>query len=67
MVTGTDYKRGAGSPDVHSWLRLLSHSNASVEAGVVPEQQHELELAEAWPVAMATIIRAARSQEASDG
>lgn len=67
VVTRTDYKSGAGSPDVHAWLRLLSRSNASTEAGVLPEWRHELELAEAWTAAMATIVQEARSQEASDG
>lgn len=67
VVTGTDYKSGAGSSDVHAWLRLLSRSNASVEAGVVPERQHRLELMEAEAVAMATIVRQAKGQEASDG
>ena len=67
MVTGTDYKSGSGAPEVHVWLRLLSRSNASVEAGVVPERQQELELAEAWAAAMATIVQEARSQEASGG
>ena len=67
LVTGTDYKSGAGSPDVHTWLRLLSRSNASTEAGSLPEWRHERELAEAWAAAMATIVQEARSQEASDG
>ena len=51
----------------HAWLRLLSRSNASVEAGVVPERQHQLELMEAEAVAMATIVRQAKGLEASDG
>lgn len=67
VVTGTDYKSGAGSSDVHAWLRLLSRSNASVEAGVVPERQHRLELMEAEAIAMATIVRQAKGQEVSDG
>ena len=66
-ATGIDYKSGAGSPDVHDWLRLLSRSNASAEAGVAMEQLHQLEFVEAGAAAMATIVREARRREAGDG
>ena len=32
MLTGTDYKSGDGSDEVHAWLRLLSRSYALAEA-----------------------------------
>ena len=66
-ATGIDYKSGAGSPDVHDWLRLLSRSNASAEAGVAMEQLHQLEFVEAGAAAMATIVRETRRREAGDG
>ena len=63
-VCGQQRTRSQGRSDeaVH-----LACSNASVEAGVVPERQHQLELMEAEAVAMATIVRQAKGQEASDG
>ena len=67
VVTGVDYKSGAGSPEVHDWLRLLSRSNASVEAGVATERLDQLEFVEAGAAAMATIVREARRRDAGDG
>lgn len=67
VVTGADYKSGAGSEQVHAWLRLLSRSHALSEMGAVPGLQHELELAKAAAAAITTIVKEVGSQEGGDG
>ena len=67
VLTGTDYKSGDGSDEVHAWLRLLSRSYAFAEAGVRPGTEFVRELAEASAAALSSIVREARRQERSHG
>ena len=59
VITGTDYKSGDGSPEVHTWLRRVSRSYALTESGVQPGREFELELAELAAAALSTIVHEA--------
>ncbi len=67
VLTGTDYKSGDGSDEVHAWLRLLSQSYAIAEAGVRPSTKFERELAQVSAAALSSIVNEARRQERSHG